>query len=94
MIDLAAVSDRMLELEDQRDDPRDSVPVGEVVAKLLGVEHSHALDEALVREAQRSVELVRSHYSRYVRPSADAIAAIALVQGITLARAVAEVKDE
>lgn len=92
-IDLAAVSNRMLELEDQSEDPREDVPVGEVAAKVLGVEHTAAFDEALVRESLRVVELMDGHYMRVgVTPSPVSIAALAFVQGITFAAAVEAVR--
>lgn len=93
--DLDAVSTKMLELEDQRDDPREDVPVGVVAAKLLDVEHSESFDAALARESSRTIELMRGHYARHGLSLVGAnVAALAFVQGITFAVAVKAVQDE
>lgn len=92
-IDLSAVSDAMIALEDQTKDAREDVPVGEVAAKVLGVEHSEGFDQALTRESRRVLQLIRNHYIQYgVKLTPDGVAALAFVQGITFAAAVEEVK--
>lgn len=94
-VDLAAVSNAMLELEDQRADPRPEVPVGEVCAKMLGVAHSEEFDAALLREGQRVMALMDGHYRRIgSQVTPVSIACLGIAQGISFAAAVAKVKPD
>lgn len=93
MIDLQAVSDAMLELEDRTNDPEPNVPVGVVAARILGLEHSEDFDRAMETECRRVFVLMESHYARMgVKQTSLNFAALAFVQGITFAAAVERVR--
>lgn len=94
-VDLAAVSNAMLELEDQRDDPRPDVSVGEVCAKLLSTEWNEEFGDALLREAARARVIANTHYAGTVGQGPDhpgVLTMTAFMQGITFATAIEQVK--
>lgn len=97
-IDLAAVAARMVDLENEipQADPRDEVPVYEVIAKLLGID-PEGVDAAMLRETNRAHELCVAYYGPRFGVGGDhpaILGAISFVQGVTFARAVADIKGD
>ncbi len=92
-IDLDALYRVARALEDQSDDPDPDVPVGAVMAKLLGLAPSEELDWMFERETRRVLELSEGHYARAgVVKQPFSVAMLGLLQGVTLAAAVQRVK--
>lgn len=95
-IDLAAVAARMVDLENDipQADPREDVPVYEVVAKLLEID-PEGVDAAMLRETNRAHELCLAYYGPRFGVGGEhpaILGAISFVQGVTFARAVADVR--
>lgn len=95
-IDHAAVAARMVDLEHEipQADPREDVPVFEVVAKMLGID-PEGVDTAMLRETNRAHELCLAYYGPRFGVSGDnpaILGAVSFMQGIAFARAVADVQ--
>jgi hypothetical protein len=81
------VATRMRSIEDNisGETGEDAPPLDRVVATLLGVDYD-GLDQVLLDEALRVVELLGGWYERHgVRPTASNIAGVGFVQGVTFA---------
>lgn len=101
MIDLALVRGRMVALENdvpQAEGMPDDVPVYVVLAKLAGIDPATpGLAEGLMGEVARARILANDLYRNFAGRSVAAddpqvIGTIAFLQGVTFARAVADVK--
>lgn len=72
----------------------DSPPLDRVVATLLGLEFDR-LDDVLVEEARRVIELIATSYrERGVEMNPISVASLGIVQGVTLAVAAQRMRGE
>lgn len=106
MIDLAAVSARMIELEFSipQADRRDDVPMWEVLAKLAEIDTATpGLPDAVMAEIHRAKILSNGAYRHIAARTTGrevgeddpaVIGTVAFLQGVTFARAVADVKGD
>lgn len=88
-VDWTRVHARMLELEDEHGG--DHAPIGVVIARLLDVEHDERFDAHLDVEIERAWALGQDWYSPLgVEPTIPNVLAVGLLQGVTLAAAIAK----
>jgi hypothetical protein len=96
-VHLPDVIARMLELEQAipQSDERDEVPVADVIAALCCIEPGDELETTLELQMRRALTLAREHYAPLVGDDeATVTCGIGFLQGVTFARAVADVRDD
>lgn len=99
-VDLAAVVARMLELEHAipMARPDEVVSIADVIAELCSIERGDELETALLIEIKRAMALGRDYYAEKLGVGAGDLplveCTIGFLQGVTFARAIADVRDE
>lgn len=92
-VNSASIHARMLAIERGSDRPDENIPVGEMIAQMLGVEHHKHFDVLLAAETDRVRELVNTYYAQFAIGSpASTYAMVGFLQGVTFALAVQQVK--
>lgn len=96
MTDWSEIHAKMLELEDQSNDPRNVVPVNAVIGKMLDIDPSVAesekFGEILLTEARRAISLFHNHYGPMLGRTTPNAVYVGFLQDITFAAAVQKLK--
>lgn len=94
--DLHPIQEEMLRIEAgfERDAPPPGPPVDACIAKMIEFagDVDAELDPILRAEARRVVRLARGHYAEWTNMDPLNVAALGILQGITLARAAANLR--